>query len=178
LARSRAVVHAYAVESNNGNLMIEFVVRSARYEEAGFVTEMFRLLTLEMEQYGGLKTTTDGSSWERVTVDIEKEFREEKSNFLIAETADSNRIGLASIAIVNLGGAFAPKKIIHLRFVYVQPSFRGLGVGSKLICVAVERGRRVGGDYCDLNVLADNPARSLYKKFGFSEVAINMIKPL
>jgi ribosomal protein S18 acetylase RimI-like enzyme len=152
--------------------MIELAVRSARYEEAGFVTEMFRLLTLEMEQYGGRKATMDESSWLRVTVDIEKELREEKSNFLIAETADSNRIGLAA------AGAFAPKKIIHLRFVYVQPSFRGLGVGSKLICVALERGRRVGGDYCDLNVLADNPARSLYKKFGFSEVAINMIKPL
>jgi ribosomal protein S18 acetylase RimI-like enzyme len=158
--------------------MIELAVRSARYEEAGFVTEMFRLLTLEMEQYGGRKATMDESSWLRVTVDIEKELREEKSNFLIAETADSNRIGLAATAIVNLAGAFASKKIIHLRFVYVQPSFRGLGVGSKLICVALERGRRVGGDYCDLNVLADNPARSLYKKFGFSEVAINMIKPL
>jgi ribosomal protein S18 acetylase RimI-like enzyme len=158
--------------------MIELVVRDARYEEAGFVTEMFRLLTLEMEQYGGLKTTMDESSWERVKVDIEKEMAGDKSSFLIAETVDSNRIGLAATAIVNLGGAFAPKRIIHLRFVYVQPSFRGAGVGSKLISVALEWGRRVGGDYCDLNVMSENPARSLYKKFGFSEVAVNMTKPL
>jgi ribosomal protein S18 acetylase RimI-like enzyme len=170
--------HADALESKNGSLMVEFVVRSARYEEAGFVTEMFRLLTLEMEQYGGPKTTMDESSWERVTVDIGKELGDEKSNFFIAETADFNRIGLAATAIVNLAGAFAPKKIIHLRFVYVQPTFRRLGVGSNLICVALEWGRRVGGDYCHLNVLAENPARSFYKKFGFSEVDINMVKPL
>lgn len=55
--------------------MLEFAVRSARYEEAGFVTEVFRLLTFEMEQYGGRKATKDVSSWERVTVDIEKELR-------------------------------------------------------------------------------------------------------
>ena len=158
--------------------MVEFVVRCARHEEGDFVTEVFRLLTLEMEQYGGREATMNESSWGRVTIDIRNELKSDKSKFLIAETADSNRIGLAAIAIVNLRGAFTPKTIIHLRFVYVQPSFRGVGVGSKLIFAALEWGRRVGGDYCDLNVLAENPARSLYKKFGFSEVAVNMIKAL
>jgi ribosomal protein S18 acetylase RimI-like enzyme len=38
--------------------------------------------------------------------------------------------------------------------------------------------RDVGGDYFDLNVVAGNPARSLYQKFGFSDVAINMIRPI
>jgi ribosomal protein S18 acetylase RimI-like enzyme len=156
--------------------MIVFVVRGARYEEAGFATEMFRLLTIEMEQYGGRKPTIDESSWKRVAIDIENDLKSNK--YLIAETTDSNRIGLAAGAIVNLGGAFAPKKIIHLRFVYVQPSFRRAGVGSKLISGVLEWGRSMGGDYCDLNVLAKSPARSLYRKFGFSEIAINMIKPL
>lgn len=85
---------------------------------------------------------------------------------MIPETANSNRIWLAAIAMVNLGGAFASKSIKHLRFLYLQPSFRAVGVGSKLISVALEWGRRMGADYCDLNVLAENPARSLYKKFG------------
>ncbi len=39
--------------------------------EAGFVTEMFRLLTVEIEQYGGRKAT--------ITVDFENELRENKS---------------------------------------------------------------------------------------------------
>jgi ribosomal protein S18 acetylase RimI-like enzyme len=158
--------------------MIEFVARDAQYEEVGFVAEMTRRMILEMEQYGGRRATTDASSWRRVTVDIENDLKGDKSKCLIAEIADSNRIGIASAAIVNLGGAFAPKMIIHLRSVYVQPGFRGAGVGSKLISDVLEWGGRMGGDYCDLNVLAENPARSLYKKFGFSEVAINMIKAL
>jgi hypothetical protein len=87
--------------SNKKKIMVEFVVRSARHEEADFVTEVFRLLTLEMEQYGGREATMNESSWERVTIDIRNELKSNKSKFLIAETTDSNRIGLAAIAIVN-----------------------------------------------------------------------------
>ena len=50
--------------------MIEFVLRDARHDEDGFVREVTRLLTLEMEQYGGRKATMDESSWQRVTVAI------------------------------------------------------------------------------------------------------------
>ena len=50
--------------------MVEFVVRDARYDEDGFVAEVTRLLTLEMEQYGGRKATMDESSWQRVAVAI------------------------------------------------------------------------------------------------------------
>jgi len=39
-------------------------------------------------------------------------------------------------------------------------------------------GRHAGGDYFDLNVVAGNPARSLYQKFGFSDAAINMTRPI
>jgi hypothetical protein len=38
--------------------------------------------------------------------------------------------------------------------------------------------RHAGGDHFDLNVVAGNPARSLYQKFGFSDAAINMTRPL
>lgn len=158
--------------------MIELLVRDARCQEAGFVMEMTREMIVDMERYGGRKATTDESAWDKIAIDIEEELRGEKSKFLIAETGDSDRIGLAAIGIIPLGGAFAPKKIIHLRLVYVLPSFRGIGVGSKLISAALDWGRRVGGDFCDLNVLARNPARSLYEKFGFSEVAVNMMKSL
>jgi ribosomal protein S18 acetylase RimI-like enzyme len=158
--------------------MIEFTVREAQYEEADFVADMLRQTIIEMEQYGGRQATTDESSWQKVTADIENELKGGQSSFLIAETPDADRIGMAASAIINLAGAFAAKRIIHLRFVYVQPPYRGLGAGSKLIAAALDWGRRAGGDCCDLNVLAQNPARTLYTKLGFSEVAINMIKSL
>lgn len=158
--------------------MIDVIVRDARHEEASYVMEMMRLMVLDMERYGWRKATTDESAWDRLTAQFAEELKTDTAKFLIAETADGNRIGLAATSIRTIGGAFAPSKIVHMRIVYVLPSFRGGGVGSKLIAHALDWAHRVGGDYFDLNVMADNPARSLYKKFGFSEVAINMMKSL
>ena len=97
---------------------------------------------------------------------------------LIAEAADSSRIGLGGARINTLEGVFAPKKIIHIGIVYVLPSLRRTGVASKLISRMLDWGRHAGGDYFDLNVVAGNPARSLYQKFGFSDAAINMTRPI
>lgn len=163
--------------------MIEFSVRDARYEEAGTVAEMVRQMIVDMVRYGGRAAATDDTAWNNVAGDIAEELKGNNSKFLIAETAisgtaDCLRIGLAAASISTLGGAFAPKKIVHLRFVYVAPSFRGAGVGSKLISEASDWGRRMGGDCCNLNVLLGNPVISLYRKLGFAEVAVNMTKPL
>ncbi len=69
------------------------------------------------------------------------------------------------------------KRIVHISMVYALSSYPG-GVGSKLISGTLDWGRAVGGDYFDLNNLVGNPARSLYQRFGFSEIAINMTRPI
>jgi GNAT superfamily N-acetyltransferase len=106
------------------------------------------------------------------------ELKADNFKYLIAEAADSKRIGLGGARITTLEGVFAPKKIIHISVVYVLPSFHRTGVASKLISQMLDWGRHVGGDYFDLNVVVGNPARSLYQKFGFSDAAINMTRPI
>jgi GNAT superfamily N-acetyltransferase len=132
----------------------------------------------DMERYGGRTATTDDSAWDKHIVRIAEELNGDNFKYLIAEIGDGERIGLAGARINILEGVFAAKTIIHISVVYVLPSFRRAGVGSKLISQTLDWGRRVGGDYFDLNVVAGNPARSLYQKFGFSDAAINMTRPI
>ncbi len=140
--------------------------------------ETVRQMSLDMVRYGGRAPATDETAWDKIAGDIAEELGGDKSKFLIAETAESHRIGLVAVSIFALEGPFAPKKIVHLRMVYVLPSFRGAGVGSKLISDALDWGSRMGADCCELNVLHGNQAISLYKKLGFAEVALSLTKPL
>jgi ribosomal protein S18 acetylase RimI-like enzyme len=156
----------------------EIVVRDARFDESRFIMEMTRLMVRDMEQYGGRTATPDESAWDEQAVRIAEELKENNFKYLIAEVGDGKRIGLSEARINILEGVFAAKRIVHVGVVYVLPSFRRAGVGSKLISQILDWGRHVGGDYFDLNVVAGNPAKSLYQKFGFSDAAINMTCPI
>ena len=157
----------------------EIVVRDARIDESRYIMEMTHLMFRDMERYGDRRTaTTDESAWDGHAVRVAEELKGDNFKYLIAEAGEGKRIGLAGARINILEGVFAAKRIIHISIVYVLPSFRRAGVGSKLISQTLDWGRHVGGDYFDLNVVAGNPARSLYQKFGFSDAAINMTCPI
>jgi ribosomal protein S18 acetylase RimI-like enzyme len=156
----------------------EVSVRDARFDEARYIMEMTRLMVCDIERYGGRTPTTDDAAWDKHAVKIADELKEADFKYLVAEIADGRRVGLGGARINMLEGVFDPKKIIHISVVYVLPSFRRMGVGSKLISQMLDWGRVVGGDYFDLNVVIGNPATSLYRKFGFSDVATNMTRPI
>jgi ribosomal protein S18 acetylase RimI-like enzyme len=75
-----------------------------------------------------------------------------------------------------LEGAFEPKKTMHLSVVYVVPESRRSGVGRRLVEKALEWGRAIGAEYCALNVLEKNPAKSLYTTLGFVDTDVQMTK--
>jgi GNAT superfamily N-acetyltransferase len=157
----------------------EIIVRDARIDESRYIMEMTRLMLRDMERYGDRRTaTTNESAWEEHAVRIAEELKADNFRYLIAEAGEGKRIGLAGARINILEGVFAAKRIIHISIVYVLPSFRRAGVGSRLVSQTLDWGRHVGGDYFDLNVVAGNPARFLYQKFGFSDAAINMTRPI
>ena len=88
------------------------------------------------------------------------------------------RIGVAGAELTTLGGAFAPKKTLHISVVYVVPLLRRGGIGGRLIAKLLEWGRAAGCELCDLNVLSGNPARSLYERCGFSASEVKMVRSL
>jgi GNAT superfamily N-acetyltransferase len=151
------------------------VVRDARHDEAQFIVQMIRHMVEDMATYGGYAPATEHEAWETLSVAIAAELRGQNSKYVIAEAPSGDRIGVAGAELLTLGGAFAPKKTLHISVVYVLPSLRRNGIGGKLLASILEWGRAVGGEQCDLNVLSKNPARSLYDKHGFSVVEVKMV---
>jgi GNAT superfamily N-acetyltransferase len=151
------------------------VVRDARHDEAQFIVQMIRHMVEDMATYGGYAPATEHEAWQTLSVAIAAELRGQNSKYVIAEAPSGDRIGVAGAELLTLGGAFAPKKTLHISVVYVLPSLRRNGIGGKLLASILEWGRTVGSEQCDLNVLSENPARSLYDKHGFSVVEVKMV---
>jgi GNAT superfamily N-acetyltransferase len=156
----------------------KIAVRDARHDEAQFIVQMIRHMVEDMAAYGGYAPATGHEAWEKLSGVIAAELRGQHSKYVIAETPNEDRIGVAGAELQTLGGAFAPKKTLHISVVYVLPSLRRNGVGGRLLANILDWGRAVGSEQCGLNVLSRNPARSLYDKLGFSVVEVKMVRPL
>jgi GNAT superfamily N-acetyltransferase len=153
----------------------KIAVRDARHDEARFIVQMTRHMVADMATYGGHAPATEHEAWETLSVAVAAELHGQNSKYVIAETANGDRIGVAGAELRTLGGAFAPKKTLHISVVYVLPSLRCNGIGGKLLASVLDWGRTVGSEQCDLNVLSRNPARSLYDKHGFSVFEVKMV---
>ena len=158
--------------------MDKIAVRDARYDEAGFIVQMIRQMVTDMASYGGYAPAPEDEAWEKLSIALTTELQGENSKYVIAEAENGDLIGIAGAELRTLGAALAPKRTLHISVVYVLPSLRRSGIGSKLIARILDWGRTVGIEQCDLNVLSRNPARSLYEKLGFSVVEVKMVGSL
>ena len=62
-----------------------------------------------------------------------------------------------------------------LHDVYVDPAFRGRGVGHQLVAAAIESARRLGSSSLMLGVSPGNAqARGLYERLGLRETMVEM----
>ena len=97
---------------------------------------------------------------------------------MVAESTNCGPVGVAAGELIDLHGAFAPMKTLHVSVVYVLPQHRRGGTGTMMLEKILDWGRAAGARQCDLNVLASNPANALYRKHGFSAFEIKMVRPL
>ena len=158
--------------------MDKMTVRDARPDEAALIVQMIRHMVVDMARYGGNTPATDGAAWEKIVVAIAGELKGNNVKYLVAESANGEPIGVAGAELTTLGGAFAPKKTLHISVVYVVPLLRRGGIGGRLIAKLLDWGRAAGCELCDLNVLSGNPARSLYERCGFSVSEVKMVRSL
>ena len=138
---------------------------------------MIRHMVVDMARYGGNTPATDDAAWEKIAVAID-ELKGNHVKYVVAESADGGPIGVAGAELTTLGGAFAPKKTLHISVVYVLPRLRHGGIGGRLIAKLLDWGRAAGCELCDLDVLSGNPARSLYERCGFSVSEVKMVRSL
>jgi GNAT superfamily N-acetyltransferase len=156
----------------------EIVIRPAVQDEATWVAAMIRRMVEEMASYGGHAPATAQSAWECLARTVADQINSADARYLIAESPQHERVGVVGATLATLDDVLAPKKLLHISAVYVLPPARGAGIGSRLMTAILAWGRASGCELCDLNVVARNPAKSLYEKHGFSVFEFKMMRPL
>ena len=96
----------------------------------------------------------------------------------IPEEDGSAPCGMLDASIQAPEEVFAPRRMVHIHALYVQPGWRKKGVGGKLLEAALEWGRQNGCQEAELNVLAGSPARALYESMGFVPFEVNLRRSL
>jgi GNAT superfamily N-acetyltransferase len=158
--------------------MNEIVVRDASADDAPLIAQMIRRMTEDMASYGGRAPATENAAWQEIEAMVADELKGGNNKYLVAEFTNGAPLGLTNAELITLGGAFAPKKTIHIHVVYVYPQFRRRGIATALLTRILDWGRELGAEQCTLNVLANNPARSLYDKHGFSTFELKLVSSL
>lgn len=153
------------------------MMRCDKAEDAGLIAKMIRAMVTEMEAHGGHKTAQDETVWASSPNGLAGQISDSENHcYLVAEIGvKSTIVGFGEANSFVLGGAWEPVKMLHIRSVYVVPGHRRTGVGEQLVRGLMDWGASVGCTACELNVLPNNPAKSLYEKFGFEEFQTQMI---
>lgn len=107
------------------------------------------------------------------------EVAETSGTFFLAED-DGRLIGFA--CVFGLMPPFSPdedpRALTFISDLYVDPAYRGRGVGSALIAQAEAFGQSLGAPRIELAVHAANPAMALYTRQGFRQRIVIMTKRL
>lgn len=158
--------------------MDEISIRCARVDDADWVVETIYAMVTEMSRYGGQTPDTAEHARERLARPIAEQLVSSDACYLLAQSTAHERLGLVGAAVTTLGGTFVPRPQLHISAVYVTPQARGRGIAGRLLSALWDWGREKGCVACDLNVVAGNPARSLYEKLGFAVSHFRMLRPL
>ena len=118
---------------------------------------------------------TDPVTWERLEGAV---LRADEAEHLLAErppgvTEDRKFVYLVDdTCVLDIVQGFPTPETWYLGLIFIVPSARGSGLGTRLLADTAERVRRSGGTALRLAVVAENvAARRLYDRLGFQFVA-------
>lgn len=123
--------------------------------------EIADFLFVQLEQYG------DPINDIMKCLDYALDQAVDKGGFVVLARENQKIVGAVVVNKTGMSG-YIPENI--LVYIAVDASQRGKGVGKKLITNAIEL---ANGDIA-LHVEADNPARKLYEKLGFTNKYLEM----
>jgi GNAT superfamily N-acetyltransferase len=158
----------------------EISIRQAVAKDVPFIVTCLRRMLADMASVGGHPVAVGKEAWSRQAVEFEGQLRAPECLHLLAETADREPVlvGWAFARQMERDPVFEPARVLHVHALYVSPDCRCQGIGGKLLEALLEWGREIGCSEAELNVLAGNPARSLYAKLGFRAFEVEMTRKL
>ncbi len=160
--------------------MLQIDIRHGTAEDAVLIADLIRDMVVEMALFGGHAVNTSPEIWATVAELVKANSARSEYIYLIASqrSAVQTIIGLAAANIEPVDSIFVVKTCLHLGAVYTVPAARRHGVARQLIHEALKWGQQMNAVEADLNVLAANPARRLYKQLGFQPHEISMVMGL
>ena len=151
-------------------------LRKATIRDIDSVVDLIEAMLQDMASYGGHAL----NEMSEIRLQLRTHFTDASERddhiFLLAvpQGAEEDPVGVVEASVVCPHEVFQPKSALHIHSIYVAPSYRGEGVGRKLLEAALEWGRGKGCAEAELNVLAGNPARKLYEDAGFDVFELEM----
>ena len=124
-------------------------------------TDIPRLALLETELFAG-------DAWSEQAWWAELAMRPRRDYVVLTAAADTDADEILGYAGLDLGG-----EVADVMTIAVAPAAQGLGLGSQLLDLVVERAREAGAAYLMLEVRDDNqPAKKLYARAGFERLTV------
>ena len=93
----------------------------ASQDDVTTVVSMIRLMVTDMADLGGHAPAAEDSAWDKLTAGIAEELNNPSVRYMLAQSSNGEIAGgVAGARLVTLGGAFAPKKTLHISVMCVR----------------------------------------------------------
>jgi GNAT superfamily N-acetyltransferase len=155
-------------------------IRRATAADIPSMVEFLRQMLSDMAAVGGYPVARETEHWKDVATEFQDHLKTPGCLHLLAETVSRppTAVGWSFARSSKREPVFEPAQVLHISALYVSPPYRRQGIGRALLTKVLEWGRSVGCMEAELNVLANNPARALYRELGFADAEIEMTRTL
>lgn len=157
--------------------MPDLLIRPATADDIPAIAQRLAAMVQAMEQMGGFRAAPFATVVDLFQGRIRERLQRDTFCYQVAEF-DGAIVGITEASIIEMGGVFEPRWILHIHGIYVDESARRQGIGQQLMESALVWGREHGCDLAELNVLVNNPARYLYEQTGFQMYQYQMSRRL
>lgn len=154
--------------------MSDVVIRRIEERDADAVAHLWYLLSLHHESYAHYYEVKRNS--EGVLVEHVRDLMQRNCIFYVAEVG-GRVVGFVSGYVVMRNPQLAIERIGKVDNIYVDEVFRGMGIGTQLLEALFGYFKRQGTTYTELSCdFANDKALKLYKKLGFKEQKVMMVR--
>lgn len=157
--------------------MNTFSIRTATAYDIPTIAKRLTAMVQVMEAVGGHAAADEEGLLDHFRAQAAERLEQVNHLYLVAEM-DGAVVGIAEASSFVLAGIFRDCRMLHIHAVYVDERQRRQGIARGLMDEALAWGRAQGCEKAELNVLVNNPAKSLYEAMGFSVFQHEMVRTL